>query len=206
MGLLAGLCWTSASLAQPNQSPEQPATKSEAEADRQSPWAATRESRICRTANLIVVGTVIDLEYGPPTWRPDVKPRGTDLITTATVRVDGVAAGNPPPTVVVKYSGGHYPDGSWFVDSDQPNLSKGAQYVLFVEHRSKVSIYGTDFKIVEQIKLDEPVDLPPDSVLNGIWVEHCVPGASLGNRPTQGLLPLLSDSWIHTIEEICEHY
>jgi len=206
LGLFALLCLTSASQAQPNNGPKQPAAKRDAESDWQSPWDAKREVRICRTANLIVVGTVVDLEYGPPTWRPEVKARNASIMTTASVLVDGVATGLPPSVIEVKYSGGVFPDGSRSWVSDSPNFRLGEQYLLFMTHRSQISSFGADVMIIEQIKLEQPVELPPDSVLNAIWVEHCVPGASLGNRPTQGLLPLLPDLWIRAIEQVCEHY
>lgn len=161
------------------------------------PW----EVRMCEDAKVIIIGRVENKVYGPATYRADVTFRPMNVMTTATILVEGMIAGDPREVVELRYRGDNTI--TW---SLSPNLTVGKKYLFFMLERAKPFELGSNVKVIEYYDFPSDIEVPPDSLLRALWEEHCLPGRSIGTGPTQALLPLMTDRMRATVERRCEHF
>lgn len=148
------------------------------------PW----DIQMCEDAKVIVIGRVESKVYGPATYRADVTFRSPDRMTTATILVDGMIAGDPRDVIELRYRGDDTQ--TW---SLSPDLTVGKTYLFFMLERETPYELGSNIKVISYNGFPTYIDLLPDSVLRASWDEHCQSGQSLGGRPPDALIPLVND-------------
>ncbi len=161
------------------------------------PW----EVRMCEDAKVIVIGRVESKVYGPATYRADVTFRPMNVMTTTTLLVEGMIAGEPRDVIELRYRGDDKI--TW---SLSPDLTVGKRYLFFMLESERPFELGSYVKVISSYEFPSDIEVPPDSILRAIWEEHCLPGRSIGTGPTQALLPLMTDRMRTTVERRCEHY
>ncbi len=126
---------------------------------------AFSQEEMCTLSNLIVIGTVEDRN---PQWLDE----STTILTTVTLSVDHVIAGNPGNTVKVRTLGGKIGDTVQHV-GDEPAMPIGSKYLLLMNKATTASkplliggIYGAR-------RLDPEAELPTEQEMINLWQGVC---------------------------------
>ena len=179
------------------------------------------ESSLCADSDWVFVATVKELEV--------FKKQSGYHATKATLAIDAVVHGDPPPIVEIVYNGGTL-DGVSSYASGAPQLSDQKRYLLFTtvrqlvvgaEGKSKFSSVeisdnrrgpdiGFNVRLLKWVQLSAEAPLPTELEMKSLWYEHCSESLGLPQSAGAGLRPAPTVKYLEFIPQAlldwCEHY
>ncbi len=123
------------------------------------------DPELCELAGWVVIGKTISATYG-------IHSATGFATTTATIEVERVAHGTPPPQFPLTVLGGVI-NGQRRVVGGEPKLDVGSRHLFLLAPRPggpPMLIAGMD----GAVRLDPTVALPSNADLEATWESHCV--------------------------------